>query len=78
MDSVSKYKIVEKIIQTDDDTLLGEIESLLNLSQHNFWNDITTEVKNAINQAKAELDRGEGIPHSDVMAEINKRFLKID
>lgn len=71
-----KYKIVEKIIQTDDDALLNEIKSLVGLSEGDFWNDIPDEVKQSINEAKGELNRGEGVPHSEVMTDIRRRFLK--
>ncbi len=49
----------------------------MTLFEVDFWNDLPGEVKHAINQAKAELDRGEGIPHSQVMAEIKGRFLNM-
>jgi hypothetical protein len=75
MDIALKYKIVEKIIQTDDDILLSEIKSLVGLSEGDFWNEIPDEVKHAVNKAKDELDRGEGIPHLQVMSEIKNRFL---
>ena len=75
MDIALKYKIVEKIIQTDDDALLNEISSLVGLSESDFWNDIPDGVKQLIDQAKGELDRGEGIPHAEVMADIKNRFL---
>jgi hypothetical protein len=76
MDIAIKYKIVEKIIQSNDDNLLNEIKSLLGLFEDDFWAELPSEVKKAVNQAKDELDRGEGIPHSQVMAEIKDRFLK--
>lgn len=76
MDIASKYKIVEKIIQSNDDALLSEIKSLLNLSESDYWNDIPNELKQAINTAKDELDRGQGIPHSQIMSEIKNVFLK--
>ena len=75
MDIASKYKIVEKIIQTDDDLLLNEIKSLVGLSEGDFWKDIPAEIKGAANEAKEELDRGEGIQHSQVMTEIKDRFI---
>ncbi|SHM48855.1 hypothetical protein SAMN05216524_102271 [Mucilaginibacter sp. OK098] len=58
-------------------SLTMEIENtpLLAGSKQDFWNEIPKEVKQAINEAKEELERGEGIPHSEVMAEIRKRFL---
>ncbi len=75
MNIETKYKIVEKIIQTNDDSLLQEINVLLGLSENDFWKEIPQEVKEAIHQAKAQLDCGEGIAHEEVTAEVNKRFL---
>lgn len=76
MDGALKYKIVEKIIQSNDDVLLNEVNSLLGMGGDDFWSELPTEVKVAINNAKAELDNGEGIPHQQVMEEIKHRFLK--
>jgi len=67
--------MVEKIIQRNDDNLLNEIKSLLGLAEGDFWGDLPEEVKQAVNKAKSELDRGEGIPHSQVMSEMENRFL---
>ncbi len=75
MDISIKYKIVEKIIQSNDDGLLNEIKSLVGLSEEDFWDDLPAEIKQAVNQAKSELNRGEGIPHSQVIADVKGRFL---
>lgn len=75
MDIALKYRIVEKIIQSNDDNLLNEIRSLIGLSDTDFWTELPVEVKQAIHKAKSELDRGEGIPHTQVMEEIKGRFL---
>lgn len=75
MDISIKYKIIEKIIQSNDETLLNEIKSLVGLSEGDFWADLPVEVKQAVDKAKGELNRGEGIPHSQVMAEMKNRFL---
>ena len=74
MDSAIKYQIVEKIIQSNDDSLLNEIKLLVGLSENDFWTTLPEDVKQAVSNAKAELDRGEGIPHDDVMLDIKKRF----
>lgn len=70
MDIALKYKIVEKIIQSDDENLLNEINSLLGLTEADFWTETPLEVKQAIHTAKGELDRGEGISHVEVMKEV--------
>lgn len=76
MDIALKYKIVEKIVQSEDEMVLNEIKALLNLSKQDFWQDLPEEVKQAVNKAKAELDDGKGIPHDRVMKEINTRFFE--
>jgi len=76
MDTELKHKIAEKIIQSNDDNLLNEIKSLVGLSEGDFWTELPPEVKQAINKAKDELDRGQGIPHSQVMTEVKSRFLR--
>jgi hypothetical protein len=75
MDIALKNRIVEKIIQSNDDELLNEIKSLVGLSEGDFWNDLPAEVKQSINEAKAQMDRGEGIPHDEVMSRMKARFL---
>lgn len=63
MDASLKYKLVETIINTNDDTILNEIQALLQINQTDFWLNLPDDLKNGIDEAKAELDRGEGIPH---------------
>ena len=75
MDIAAKYKIVESIIQTDNDLVLKEIESLLGLYKEDFWKHLPEELKNQISEAKSELTEGKGIPHEIVMQEINNSFL---
>jgi hypothetical protein len=74
MDISLKYKIVEKIIQSNDDKILNQVKALLNVPEPDFWDDIPENVQKEINEAKAQLDRGEGIPHSQVMTDVKKRF----
>ncbi|GGH15470.1 hypothetical protein [Mucilaginibacter phyllosphaerae] len=76
MDIALKYKIVEKIIQSSDDYILNQIQTLLNVPEPDFWDDIPENIKKAIGEAKEELDRGEGIAHAQVMADVKSRFQK--
>jgi hypothetical protein len=71
-----KYKILEKIIQTDDEDVLNEIKALLGLSEKDFWNDLPEEVKISLNKAKEELDKGEGIPHDQIAADVKSRYFR--
>ncbi|GAA3961606.1 hypothetical protein [Mucilaginibacter dorajii] len=52
-----------------------KLTSSINLSENDFWADVPDEVKCAIDKAKHQLDRGEGISHDQVMATLRARFL---
>jgi len=74
MDISLKYKIVEKIIQSDDDAVLNDVGAILGVPQTDFWHELPEAIKESINEAKAQLDRGEGIPHNTVMADVKSRL----
>jgi hypothetical protein len=46
-----------------------------NLSENDFWVDVPEVVKQNIQKAKEQLDRGEGIEHTEIMAKMKARFL---
>lgn len=76
MEIALKYKIVEKIIQSDDEAVLNEIVALLGVSESDFWHDLPENVKSQIGDAITQLDNGQGVLHDDVMAAAKERFLK--
>jgi len=53
----------------------NDIDSKLSLSETDFWHQLPREVKQALNEAKGELDNGKGIPHDEIMTEVTERFL---
>jgi len=75
MDTTLKYKLIEKIIQSDDEALLNSVKAVLGISDTDYWQELQSGLKNEINNAKAELDAGLGIPHNRVVDDI-EAFLK--
>ncbi len=76
MDVATKYKIVEKIINSEDELLLGEIKDLLAVSEKDFWNDLSEPTKNSINRGLEDSKKGLTRPHDEVISEMKNRFLK--
>ncbi|WP_069658003.1 hypothetical protein [Arcticibacter eurypsychrophilus] len=76
MDIALKFKIVERIVQMDDEKLLNEIKSLVGLTDDDL---IVMEPQKATESAPLptpETLHGESDPQSEVMAELINRFLK--
>ncbi len=75
MDISTKYKIVEKIINSEDELLLSEIKNLLAVSEKDFWNGLNESTKNSINRGLDESRKGLTRPHDEVISEMKNRFL---
>lgn len=77
MDLATKYQLIEKIVQTQDDALLEEIKTLLESASGDWWNQISDAERESIEIGIQQADRGEVIPHeqawSQIMASRKKR-----
>lgn len=68
------YKLIDSI---NDSKTLQSIYTLISnkgVSDVGFWNELSDEQKAEIEESIAELDRGEGIPHEEVMARIKAKY----
>lgn len=78
MDALNKYRIIEKIIETEDDSLLEEINLLLGISSEKpaLWNSVPENIKETISKSMLEMKEGKVLSNEEVLADIKKRFLK--
>ncbi len=70
-----KLEIVQLILKTDKPTLLDLISRIL--KQENitdWWDDLPEPVQRSIEQALEQAERGEIIPHEEVMEKIRKKY----
>lgn len=76
MDIATKYKLLEKLMQTEDDALLDQVKAILYESDRDFWEDLDKEIQSSILRGKEQARKGQTRPHNEVMDEIKSRFLK--
>ncbi|MGB3464454.1 MAG: hypothetical protein WBA74_04260 [Cyclobacteriaceae bacterium] len=75
MNPAVKYKMISKIINSKDDTILNQIKVLLGIEDDiDFWDELSNEDQAAINEGIAHLDNGQHISHQSVQEDIKKRF----
>ncbi len=75
MDSAIKYKIISKIINSDDEKELQAVKSILDIKDdEDFWDELTAEDQAAINEGLDQLEKGNHVSHQSVREEITKRF----
>jgi hypothetical protein len=76
MDLVSKYDLIEKIVNTDNEVLLQQVKILLEGDGVESWDDLDPNLRASLEEGIAQSDRGEVIPHEEVMKEIRKKYPK--
>ena len=75
MDSAIKYKIISKIINSDDEKQLQAVKSILDIKDdEDFWDELSVEDKVAIDEGLNQLEKGKYVSHQSVKEEITRRF----
>lgn len=75
MDTAVKYRIISEIINSNDERVLNAVKSLLNIEDEvDFWEELSSEDRAAIDEGLEQLDKGQYVSHESVREEINKRF----
>lgn len=76
-----KSDILKLINLIEDESFLHAIRILLlkqipNTETKDFWDDLPIRIRKEIETALKEADRGEVIPHEEVMQEMRVKYLK--
>jgi len=75
MDTAVKYKMISKIISSNNDDILNAVKSILKIEdERDFWNELSMDDKAAIDEGLEQLDKGHYVSHESVQEEIKKRF----
>jgi len=70
-----KLKLVQMIINTDKPALLKRVEEIFKEETAvDWWDEISEAERKSIEQGLAEADRGELIPHEEVMKEVKAKY----
>ena len=63
-----KLALIEKLLQTEDKSLLLAIQSLMEQNySKDFWNELSVDQKSEIEQGVLDLEKGNKMPLEDVL-----------
>ncbi len=75
MDIAVKYKMISKIIDSNDENVLNSIKSILRIEDEaDFWDELSEADQRAINEGLSQLDAGQHVTHQSVRDDIKHRF----
>ena len=77
-----KSELISLIESIEDNNILSAIYLLLakqqdKVEEKDFWDELPEYVKAGIEEGLAQSERGEGIPHDEVMKQINEKYQRV-
>ncbi len=76
MDLISKYDLIEKIVKTENETLLNQVKHLLEEEEVESWRNLDPALKASIKRGLSQSAKGEVTPHAQVMKRLRKKYAK--
>lgn len=55
---LEKQEIIERLLQTNDESIIASIKSLLTEEKKDFWEELTQEQQNEISLSLQEFEEG--------------------
>jgi hypothetical protein len=74
--AVTKIELAKKLLNTNDKDLINYIKSIFSTQSGEWWDELPADVKASIERGLKQADKGEGIPHSEVMKKYKKWLRK--
>lgn len=73
-----KLELVQNILNTEEEGVLEQIKLILDSTKGDWWEVLSEKEKAAIEEGIAQLDKGEGVGHDEVMKLVRKKFFNGD
>lgn len=77
MDSIkaAKYELIQEIMAITDNALISKLKDVLNeINQNDSWNELTEYQKDFLLKSIEDCDKGNVVPHEEVMAEVKSKY----
>jgi hypothetical protein len=63
-----KSELMKKLEETNDISIIEAIKNIFKSEKKDFWDELTQEQKDEIEESDREIDRGEYFLYEDVMS----------
>jgi TRAP-type C4-dicarboxylate transport system substrate-binding protein len=55
---LEKLELIKLLAETNDESIITSIKNIFNSKKKDFWNDLTEEQQNIINESLEEYEKG--------------------
>jgi hypothetical protein len=74
--SEQKLQLTKAILNSESPALITHIKAIVDSYKTDLWDELSDYQKLCVSQAKAQLKKGQGIPHKEVMKNYKKWLSK--
>ncbi len=71
-----KLQIVDRIIHTDDATVIRKVKKLLDAAEKDFWDELPAHVKASVERGLKDVKEGRVKSHEEVFKKYRKWLIK--
>lgn len=71
----TKIELASKLLNTNDKELIGYIKAIFSTQPEDWWDELPSQIKDSVTRGIKQADKGETIPHSEVIKKY-KKWLK--
>ncbi len=69
---VEKLELIKLLEATQDVSIVAAIKKIFNASKKDFWEELTQEQRDQIEESEREIERGEYFLYEEVMSKYRK------
>ncbi|MEL1242604.1 hypothetical protein [Flavobacterium flavipallidum] len=56
---LEKLELIKLLVETNDESIIASIKNILNPKKKDWWNELSEEQQNIINESLSEYEKGE-------------------
>lgn len=71
-----KISIAKTLLDTNSEALIKQVKAILGIYNTDLWDELSDYQKASVKEARAELQKGHGKPHKEVMKKYKKWLSK--
>jgi predicted transcriptional regulator len=64
---LEKLELIKKLVETDDQSIIASVKKVFSSNKKDFWEELSQEQRDEIEESDRQIDRGEFVLFEDVM-----------
>jgi hypothetical protein len=64
---LEKLELIKKLVETDDQSIIASVKKVFSSNKKDFWQELSQEQRDEIEESDRQIDRGEFVLFEDVM-----------